>query len=400
MLIKLFKDVTFINFALADISKSANQFVKSITTNLGSSIVNIIAALTILLLGLLLAAVIATTTRSLLKRTRFDDRIANKFRSNPNELGKFKLEKWIPIGIFGIIFGVSLIAFFEALQLKQFTKPINVLLKNINSYLPSLLGAAILLVIAWLLAKIVKFAATRSIRLLQLDERFNNQVEDLPQQNQLSISNAVPQALYWFILLFFLPIILDTLGLQATLEPVQKLVGEFLLYLPNILGALLIALLGWIIARTVRTIISSFLTAIGVDQLGAKFGMSTTAKGSLSWLGGTSVYVFILIFTAISALNKLDITTVSAPAIVTLNQVFVVIPQIITAIAILVIGYIAGKYVGELLRNVLTGINFNNLVMQLGLPNQLFNNENNSLILTPSEIVGTIARIGIILFAT
>ncbi|NJN13455.1 MAG: mechanosensitive ion channel [Richelia sp. RM1_1_1] len=323
----------------------------------------------------------------------------SKFRNNTRELEKAKVEKWVPIGLFWIIFGITLIAFLEALKLRQFSIPLNAFLKNIYGYLPSLGGAVILLTVAWLLAKTIKLAATRSIRLLRLDERLSSQTEDSGQQNQLFLSNTIPQALYWFILLCFLPLILDTLGLQATLEPVQKLLSEFLLYLPNILSAVLIGAIGWFVAKTVRIITSSFLASVGVDQLGARFGMSTATQGSLSWLGGTFVYILILIFTAITILNKLNIKAVSAPLIAMFSQVFSVLPQIFTAAVILVIGYIAGKYVAGLVTNILTGINFNNLPLWLGLQIQPSRIQNNSLAKTPSEIVGIVARVGIILFA-
>ena len=237
------------------------------------------------------------------------------------------------------------------------------------------------------------------MNLLRLDERVNNQLGDNNQQNQFSLSNAIPRALYWFILLFFTPIILDTLGLQGTLEPVQNLVQEFLLYLPNILSAVLIGLLGSIIATTIRNIITSFLAAVGANQLGAKFGMSAAAKGSLSWLGGTFAYVLTLIITAITVLNKLNIAAVSTPAINMFTQIFIILPQIFTAAVIIFIGYIVGKYAGELITNLLTGINFNNLPFWLGLPTQSSQLQNNSLSKTPSEIIGIVARIGIILFA-
>ncbi|BAY82807.1 TM helix repeat-containing protein [Calothrix parasitica NIES-267] len=400
MLTKLFEYFASFNLASTNISETANKFVSSITTNLGPSIVNIIVALAILLLGLFFAAIVAVNARSLLKRIRLDDRIAGKFRSNSNQLEIFKLEKWIPIGLFSIIFGISLIACLETLKLRQFTKPINVLLKNISSYLPNLLGAAILLFLAWLIAKTVKFAAARSLNLLRVDELVNSQIGDSTQQNQLSLSNAIPRALYWFIFLFFLPIILDALGLQSTLEPVQKLLQEFLLYLPNILGAVLIGFFGWILATTIRNIISSFLTAVGANQLGTKFGMSAAEKGSLSWLGGTFAYVLFLVITAISVLTKLDIAAVSTPAINMFTQIFTVLPQIITATVIIFIGYLVGKYVGELITNLLTGINFNNLPFWLGLPTQSSELQNNPVNQTPSEIIGIMARIGIILFAT
>ena len=126
MLTKLFEYVTYFNLASTNISESANQFVKSITTNLDSSIVNIIGAIGILLLGLLLAATISAIAKSFLTRARLHNRLVSKFGDNT-------------------------------------------LLKDINSFIPNLIGAAILFAIAWLLAKMAKLAATRSMNLLRLD---------------------------------------------------------------------------------------------------------------------------------------------------------------------------------------------------------------------------------------
>ena len=399
MLTKSFQSVTYFNFATTNISESATRFIQSIIVNLDLSILKIIAALAILLLGFLVSAIVAALIKGILKRTEFDDRLIAKFSNNLRELENFKLEKWVPIGAFCIIFGLTLMAFLEILELRQITTPINNFLDSIYSYLPSLGAAVILIFFAWILAKTVKFLATRSIDFLRLDERLNNSIEDSRPEN-ISLNNTIPPALYWFIILFFIPIILDTLGLQATLEPFNQLLGEFLLYLPNIFSAILIGGLGWFIAKTVRTILRTFLTSLGIDRLGAKLGINTAKTGSLSWLAGTFIYILILISTAITILNTLDIQAVSEPAIATLTQVFRIIPQIFTALIILTLGYATAKYVAELITNILTGINFNNLTFWLGLPVQISQLQNNPAAKTPSEIVGIVAMVGIMLFAT
>jgi hypothetical protein len=204
---------------------------------------------------------------------------------------------------------------------------------------------------------------------------------------------------------------------------VQNLLNEILAALPKILKAVLIGAVGWLIARIVRGIVTNLLTAAGADRLGARFGLSRSTGGqSLSWIIGTIVYVLILIPTATAALDALQIPSISGPATAMLNQILNALPQIFTAVLILVAAYVIGKFVAELVTNILTGIGFNNVFNWLGLQStpatpglrssapspslggQTMLQDSTSPRLstttrTPSEIVGVVVLVGIVLFA-
>lgn len=95
------------------------------------------------------------------------------------------------------------------------------------------------------------------------------------------------------------------------------------------------------------------------------------------------------------------------------------IPQILTAIFILAVGYVIGQFVQKLVTSVLTSIGFNNILVWLGLPTQsavipppppIDRPYNEPLLVepdagrgistrTPSEIAGIVSLIGILLFA-
>jgi hypothetical protein len=195
------------------------------------------------------------------------------------------------------------------------------------------------------------------------------------------LSDTLGSALYWFIFLLFLPSILSTLGLEGTLRPVQELLNEILAILPDILAAVVIAAAGWLVAQVVRRIVTNLLAASGADSLGTRFGLSRTGSGSLSAIVGTLVYVLILIPVAIAALNALQIDAISEPAIAMLNQILDALPKIFTAALILVIAYVLGRFVSDLVTNVLTSVGFNRVFQWLGLPSP-------SAIRTEDEIPG------------
>ena len=189
------------------------------------------------------------------------------------------------------------------------------------------------------------------------------------QRDQFSLSETIGNALYWFIFLLFLPSILSTLGLEGTLVPVQQLLNDILSILPNILAAIVIAAAGWLVAQVVRQIVTNLLAAAGIDRIGSRFGFSNRpGNQSLSWLIGTVVFVLILIPTAIAALQALRIEAISEPAIAMLNEILNILPEIFAAGVILALAYVAGHFISELVTNILTGAGFNRVFQWLGFP--------------------------------
>ncbi|MEG3845899.1 mechanosensitive ion channel [Microcoleus sp. herbarium19] len=379
----------------------------------GSNIENLIWAVGILLIGLIVSALVSSLVGGLLKKTTIDNRLAAWITGRPEGEGSPPVEKWISTAVFWIVFIFFLVAFFNRLNLTAVSQPLNTFLNQITGFLPKLAGALILLGIAWVLATIAKLALSRAMRTFNVDERLNQQVGTAPTERPLLLSDTLANALYWFIFLLFLPSILATLQLQDALLPVNNLLNQILAAIPKILEALLIGFVGWLLAQVVQRIVTNLLAAAGADSLGARFGISRTSGGqSLSWIVGTIVYVLILIPTAIAALNALDIQAISLPAIAMLNTILGALPNIFTAAVILAVAYILGRWIGDLVTNILTGIGFNNVFSWLGVqPKQPLRMPAPSSIdpdatvlqeppaRTPSEFVGIVVQVGILLFA-
>lgn len=399
-------------------------FLTGLGFNVGPTILNLIAAIVILVIGWIVAAIAASVTQGILNRTSVDNRLA-AWITGRSDARTLPVEKWISSAVFWIIIIFTVVGFLEKLQLTAVSQPLGSFLQQVIGFLPKLVGAAILLGIAWVLATISKAVVTRGLHAFGLDQRLNQQVSSAPDQRPFLLSETIGSALYWFIFLLFLPSILSTLGLQGTLQPVQQLLNQILSIVPNILAAVLIGAAGWLIAQVVRRIVTNLLAASGTDRLGAQFGLARTTGGqSLSWIIGTVVYVLILIPTAIAALNALQITAISQPAIAMLNQILNALPKIFTAALILVLAYVLGRFVADLVTTILTGLGFDNIFNWLGLPaihrrtvsaptsartvtiippieeaTQLQSTPTVTT-RTPSELVGIVTLVGIMLFAT
>lgn len=350
--------------------EASGNYVQGLGVQLINFIPELLAALAILLIGLLIAAIAKAIVRGILNRTTIDNRIAAAVMGRTDSRDLPRVEDAIANLVFWVIVLFTIVAVLQALQLEVVSRPLGSFLNQVLSFIPRLVGAVILLAVAWLIAKLVKLVTTRGLHALRVDERLDQRPAGTPRDpNQLSLSETIGNALYWFIFLLFLLPILDTLGLQQALRPVEALIEEIVSILPNILAAVLIAAAGWLLATVVRRIVTNLLASTGVDRLGTRVGLRGTTTGqSLSGIIGTIVYVLILIPVAIAALNALRIDAISVPAIAMLNQILTALPAIFTAVLILILAYFLGRFVADLVTNILTSLGFNNIFSMLGLP--------------------------------
>lgn len=359
-----------------------------INTPLGQGIINFLIALGILILGYIIARVVASIVRRLLERTGLDDRIANAL-TDGKEGSSFQIEEVIARIVFWIIMLFVIVAVLQRLNLPQVADPINSLLSQVTTiYLPRLGYAALLLAVAWGLATILKFLITRGAEMLRVDERLSEHAA-LEEGERVSVSDSLATAGFWFIFLLFLPSVLDALGVSQIAEPIQGMFTQVFDYIPNIFGAAITFLVGWFVARIVRQIVSNLLAAVGVDSVGERVGL--TGDRSISSLIGTILYTFILLFTLISALDQLAIEAISGPATLMLNTIINAIPAVFGAAMVLTISYFIGRLVSRLIVDLLAGVGFDGIPGRLGL--------NLSGGRTPSEWVGYVILVAVMLFA-
>ena len=372
-----------------------NEFLQQFLQTLGSYLPDALGAIAILIGGWLLALIVSAIIRSVLKRTKVDERIAKLIRAEDEvEAGRVQVTHWTGKAVYYLIMLFVVVAFLQALNLTVVAEPINQLLLQLLSYLPLVLGAGGILLVAWIIASALRFGIVRLLQAAKLDERLSSEA-DIEVSEELAISTTLGNVIYWLVFLLFLPAVLGALRLQGLLEPVQGMVDEILGYLPNILGAGLILLVGWLASRIVRRIVTNLLAGAGVDRFGVQTGIENALGGQpLSNVIGTIVYVLIIIPIVIAALNALQIEAVSGPASQMLATILTALPVIIGAFLLIGVAYFVAKIVGTFITNVLTGIGFNNVLGWIGLGGDAAEGRR-----TASEIVGYLAMVGIMFFA-
>ena len=365
------------------------------TTLIGVLGIRIVAALIILIVGWLVAVIVAAITRGLFRRTKLDDRLAVWMAGGEEAKSPIDAADIIGKIVFWLLMIFVLIAFFTALNLTVVTQPLNEFLNQVFAYLPNLVGAALLVLVAWAVAAGLRWGVLKGLGALKIDERVGSEAD--MEAERVPLSKSLAQATYWLVWLLFLPAILTALNLVGLLAPVSLMVEELLGYVPNLLAAGLVLLVGWFVARVVQRLTASLLAAIGLDRLSDRVGFTPLmGQQTLSGVLGLIVFYLILIPTFIAALNALGIEALTVPASNMLNEALAAIPNIIAAAVLLAIAYIVARLVTGLITNVLTAVGFNGIMVPLGLGKE----EPAEGERTPSEVVGYLALILIMFFAT
>lgn len=129
--------------------------------------------------------------------------------------------------------------------------------------IPSLIGALMILLIGWIIAKLISNTVTRLLKAVKFDllaEKIKA-TEFLTKANiQLTPSALVGKFAYWIILLLVIISASDALGWNSVSREVSKLIG----YLPNLLIAIVFFIIGTYIATFVRDIIRGATSSLGI----------------------------------------------------------------------------------------------------------------------------------------
>lgn len=330
-----------------------SSLMNTLQATLSDQLPRIMGAVLILLGGWLVAVIIRAVVRKALALVKLNQ------RANEDKEKGMDLEGSIASGTFWIVILVSAIAVFDALGLALVTTPLNTLANQIFEYIPQLIGGGVLILVAWLMASVIKMVVSKALSATTLDDTLSKEAGMKPMS--INLANAI----YWFIILLFLPAILGALQLGGLLDPVQSMVNKVLNIIPNIFAAVVIGGVGWFVAKILRDLSTNLLTAAGFDALGQKAGLKGDVR--VSRLVGTVIFIFIFIPALIAALNALQIEAISKPATDMLAMIMGAIPNMFAAVVIILITYYVAKLASNLIVNLLDGMGINSMPAKLGL---------------------------------
>lgn len=205
-----------------------------------------------------------------------------------------------------------------------------------------------------------------------------------------NVGTFIAKAVYLLVFLLFVPGIFSALGLSVISAPITAIVGAIFGYVPNIIAAIIVLVVGFMIAKLVRQILIPVFEKINVNKIQEKAGIEVAYSDKLSVTLAYIVYVLILIPMIILALDVLSIEVISEPAKFMLQNIFNFIPSILVGLVIIIIGCVIGKFIGQIVTRLIATAGLDAKV------SKLLDKDDQKFSL--SKVVGTIVNVVVVIF--
>ena len=158
---------------------------------------------------------------------------------------------------------------------------------------PRFLGAVILFIVGWIIAKIVAFVIKKIFKTIGIDRIAEklNEIEFIEKANfKIVPSTVLSKIAYYLMLLIFTIVAAEYLAIDA----VSDLVKDILTYIPNLIAALIVLVIGLLLAQFIQNILTGTLKSLGVPS----------AK-----IIGSVIFYFIFLMSIVTALTQIGIDT-------------------------------------------------------------------------------------------
>lgn len=358
---------------------NTNALWESLQSSLGAHLPQLFGALAILILGWVVAVVVRAGARRSLGFMGVNHRFGKLTGKGVD------IEGAVALGLFWVVILLTLVAVFNSLDLAIVSGPFAALTTQLFEFAPRLLAGGLLALVAWLVASVVRAVAQRLLDKTTLDEKLSEHAGMAP------IGEGLAGALFWLVILLFVPAILGALQMDGLLDPLRAMITKTLDMLPNAVAALVIGGVGWIVGTVLRNLVTNLSRTAGVDKLGDQAGLAPSVR--LSSVLGLLVFVVVFVPSLIAALDALKIEAISRPATDMLAMLLDGVPHLIAAALILVITWLVASFAARLLASVLATLGFDTLPARVGLAHAFEK--------TPaSVVVGRVALFFAMLFAT
>lgn len=181
-------------------------------------------------------------------------------------------------------------------------EPIKTMLGQIGEFIMAILGVLAILAVGWVIARIVKRLVLKVLDIISLDKLCEQiKLGEILAKGGIkySVSELIGVVSYWLVLLIALVIAINTVGLTAAADILNRIV----LYIPNIIAAIFVLILGMFVATLLSSLVQAATANAGVVQ---------------SKLLGKIAEVITIIFTIAIVLEQLKIGAVIVERVLTI----------------------------------------------------------------------------------
>lgn len=304
-----------------------------------SGIWAVIKAVLLLLLAFITAAVVKSLVVKLFTRTKLNA----LFKQADSASGKEKSADFIGKLAHLLVFLLFVPGIFESLGMREVSSPILNLLNTLWGYLPNILAAVLVLWVGFFIARLVRELLVPVFGRLKVDtlqEKAGIQVSDTGR-----LSNTLAYIAYVLILIPVIIAALQVLNIEAVSSPAIRMLDTIFEFIPNILAALIIIIIGCMVAKFSGNIVESLIASAGFDS---KLQEHLTEKENgfiLSKVIGKTVHIIMVVFFIVESFSVLHLSILTNIG----NAIIGYMPYILASALILLVCYVCDGLAGKAL---------------------------------------------------
>jgi hypothetical protein len=144
-------------------------------------------------------------------------------------------------------------------------EPARTVLSQIAKLLVDALLVIVILIIGWIISRLIKAVVIKGLRIVKLDELSDSVgLDSLLEKGGItySLSELIGVVCYWLSILVSFMVAINAVGLYVAADLLNKVV----LYVPNVIAAIFILILGMFVATILRNIVLTAANNAGLSQ--------------------------------------------------------------------------------------------------------------------------------------
>ena len=306
---------------------------------LGSGIWAVIKAVLLLLLAFITAAVVKSLVVKLFTKTKLSVLLKQSDSADGTEKSVDFIGKLVHL----LVFLLFVPGIFESLGMKEVSSPILNLLNTLWGYFPNILAAVLVLWIGIFIARLVRELLVPVFDRLKIDslqEKAGIQVSDTGR-----LSNTLAYIVYVLILIPVIIAALQVLNIEAVSAPAIRMLDTIFEFIPNILAALVIIIIGCMVAKFSGNIVESLIASAGFDTKLKEHLEDKENSFILSKVIGKTVHIIMAVFFIVESFSVLHLSVLTNIG----NAVIGYLPYILASALILLICYVCDGLAGKAL---------------------------------------------------
>lgn len=302
-----------------------------------SGIWAVIKTVVLLLLAFITAAIVKSLVVKLFTKTKLNA----LFKQTDNANGKSV--EFIGKLVHLLVFLLFVPGIFESLGMSEVSSPILNLLNTLWGYLPNILAAILVLWVGFFIARLVSELLVPVFDRLKVDmlqEKAGIQVSDTGR-----LSNTLAYIVYVLILIPVIIASLQVLNIEAVSAPAIQMLNTIFNFIPNILAALVIIIIGCMVAKFSGNIVESLIASAGFDS---KLQEHLTEKENsfiLSKVIGKTVHIIMVVFFIVESFSVLHLSVLTNIG----NAIIGYMPYVLASALILLTCYVCDGLAGKAL---------------------------------------------------